>query len=68
MGHERLRILGATRRRVLAAAHLKANHSISYADAFAAGLAQEFDAALVTGDPEFRGLGRSLRVAWLGAD
>lgn len=60
-----IRILGATRRRVLAAAHLKANHPISYADAFAAGLAQEFGAALVTGDPEFRGLGRSLRVEWL---
>lgn len=61
-----IRLIEATRARVLAAAHLKANHRISYADAFAAGLAQEFDAALVTGDPEFRGIGGSLRLAWLG--
>lgn len=61
-----IRIEGVTRARVLAAAHLKANHPISYADAFAAGLAQEIDAALVTGDPEFRSLGGSLRLEWLG--
>lgn len=58
-------IVGVTRARVLAAAHLKANHRIAYADAFAAALAQEYDAALVTGDPEFRELGEALVVEWL---
>jgi ribonuclease VapC len=38
--------------RVLAAAHIKAQHAVSYADAFAIALAQEMKATLVTGDPE----------------
>jgi predicted nucleic acid-binding protein len=50
----------------LAAAHLKANHRLSYADAFAAALAREYNAAVVTGDPEFRALGDKVRLAWLG--
>jgi predicted nucleic acid-binding protein len=36
-----------------AAAHLKANNSIAYADCFSAALSQVKDASLVTGDPEF---------------
>lgn len=58
--------MAANRRRVLAAAHLKANHRISYADSFAAALAQEYGATLVTGDPEFRALAPSLAIEWLG--
>lgn len=42
----------ATEPRVLAAAHIKAQHAVSYADAFAIALAQEMKATLVTGDPE----------------
>ena len=38
---------------VLAAAAFKANHAISYADAFAAALAQQLQGSVVTGDPEF---------------
>jgi predicted nucleic acid-binding protein len=37
---------------VLVAARFKADHPMSYADAFAAALAVERDAALWTGDPE----------------
>jgi len=44
----------ASEERILAAARLKAEYPISYADAFAASLAQELDAFLVTGDPEFK--------------
>lgn len=60
-----IQMIEATRRRVLDAAHLKANHRISYADAFAVALAQEHEAALVTGDPEFRALGQIIEVQWL---
>lgn len=55
------------RRLALAAAHLKAQYPIAYADCFAAALAQEKDAALVTGDPEFKnaGVGAVLPIVWL---
>ena len=49
----------------LAAAHLKAHHSIAYADAFAAALALQSSAVLVTGDPEFRHLEDVVEIHWL---
>jgi predicted nucleic acid-binding protein len=49
----------------MAAAHLKAGFSISYADAFAAATAQMHHAILLTGDPEFKALGELLQVEWL---
>lgn len=55
----------ATLERVLAAARVKAHHAISYADAFAVALAQELDATLVTGDPEFRQVESLVEVLWL---
>lgn len=54
----------ASEKRILAAAWIKANHTVSYADAFAVGLAQELKATLVTGDSEFKAL-KDLRVLWL---
>jgi ribonuclease VapC len=60
-----IRIVDPNRRRVLEAAHLKAHYPIAYADAFAAALAIEFDAALVTGDPEFRAVESIVEVMWL---
>lgn len=60
-----VRIVDADRRLTHAAAHLKANHPISYADAFAAALAIDVGAALVTGDPEFRALEGVVDVEWL---
>lgn len=55
------------RRLVLTAAHIKAEHPIAYADCFAAALAQGKDAALVTGDPEFKNAGVDAEVPlmWL---
>ena len=41
-----------TPERVLAAASIKANHRMSYADAFAVTTVRAFDAVLLTGDPE----------------
>jgi ribonuclease VapC len=43
----------------------KAAHRISYADAFAAALAKEKKAELVTGDPEFKLLEKELKISWL---
>jgi len=54
-----------TLKRVRSAAHVKASHLISYADAFAVALAQELDAAIVTGDPEFKQVESVVRVSWL---
>ena len=49
----------------LAAARIKATHPLTYADTFAAALAMQTDAALVTGDPEFHLLEEVLRIHWL---
>ncbi len=58
-------IYDATEERILAAAWLKAKYPISYADAFAASLAIELDAPLVTGDPEFKTIKEKLSLFWL---
>lgn len=42
----------ATPERVLAAARIKADHPMAFADAFAVATAKAFDATLLTGDPE----------------
>ena len=48
----------------LAAAY-KACHRLSLADAFAAALAKEKKAELVTGDKEFKALEKEIRIHWL---
>jgi ribonuclease VapC len=53
------------RPRVLAAAALKANYAISYADAFAAALAQQLQGPVVTGDPEFQKVAALVEILWL---
>lgn len=50
---------------VLDAARIKAGHSLSYADAFAVSTARRLRAPLVTGDPEFRCVARSVEIHWL---
>jgi predicted nucleic acid-binding protein len=55
----------ATDERIVAAARLKAQFPIAYADAFAATLAQELSALLVTGDPEFEAVEPHVGVMWL---
>ena len=47
------------------AADFKARFRLSLADAFAAALAKERRAELVTGDPEFRALGHEVKIRWL---
>jgi len=50
---------------VLEAARIKSRHSMSYADCFAAATAIREKAAIVTGDPEFKQLGKEVEVEWI---
>lgn len=60
-----LSLVAPDRAQTLAAAALKANHPIAYADCFAAALAVARRARLVTGDPEFRRLEKGIAIEWL---
>jgi predicted nucleic acid-binding protein len=62
-----LEIVDVSRSTVLAAAHIKAQFPISYADAFAVVAAQHRGGAVMTGDPEFRPLAAAgvVAVEWL---
>ena len=62
-----IEIINVDRTLTLAAAHLKMDCPIAYADCFAAALAQVKNAPLVTGDPEFRKVkpNSDLQIAWL---
>jgi predicted nucleic acid-binding protein len=55
----------ATRALADEAAGFKARFRISLAEAFAAALAKERKAELVTGDSEFKALEKEIRIAWL---
>ena len=58
-------MIDATKERVLAAAHVKAQHAVSYADAFVVAAAVEHSATIVTGDPEFKETESLAAVLWL---
>jgi predicted nucleic acid-binding protein len=60
-----IRVIDADLTLTHAAAELKAAHAVACADCFAAALARDLDATLVTGDPEFRELGKLVKVKWL---
>ena len=55
----------ATRSLADIAADFKARFKMSLADAFAAALAKEKKADLVTGDPEFKALEKEIKINWL---
>ena len=55
----------ADRRLADVAAGFKARFKISLAAAFAAALAKERKAELVTADPEFRALDKEIKIRWL---
>jgi predicted nucleic acid-binding protein len=57
-----LNVVSATDDLVMAAAKLKMDYAISYADAFAAALAEQLNATVATGDPEFRQLDGRIRL------
>lgn len=50
---------------VRAASELKAQHSLSFADAFCAATALRYNAIVLTGDPEFRSVEDLLDIHWL---
>lgn len=50
---------------VFAAAHTKANHTLSYADAFVVAVAVQESAIILTGDPEFQSVESIVKVEWL---
>ena len=60
-----LTIVPADRGKATRAAHLKARHRLGYADSFAAGLAMEVGATLLTADPEIGKVGQKLNVEFL---
>ncbi len=47
------------------AADFKSRFAVSLADAFAAALAKHRKAELVTGDPEFKPVGKEIKMKWL---
>jgi len=49
----------------LRAGALKAEYPMSLADCYAAALAQQLDATVVTGDPEFKCVEEVVRIEWL---
>ncbi len=60
-----IEILPADEQMILAAAHIKANHAISYADSFAVAAAMQQEASILTADPEFKSVGTLAQVEWL---
>jgi len=61
----KIKIFPVNRTLTLAAAHIKAQYPLAYADAFAAALAMQENAQLLTGDPEFEILEEHLEIQWL---
>jgi len=60
-----LKVVDAQRTLAFSAAHIKAHHELAFADAFAAALAKDKKARLVTGDPEFKTLASEITIEWL---
>jgi tRNA(fMet)-specific endonuclease VapC len=60
-----LQAVDATPDRAFHAAEVKAKYKLYYADSFAAALAIEYKASLVTSDSDFRKLGHNFPVLWL---
>ncbi|MFO7885903.1 MAG: type II toxin-antitoxin system VapC family toxin [Desulfobacteraceae bacterium] len=58
-------LIEADTARAIAAAEIKAQYPLSYADAFAVAAAMEFSATIVTGDPEFKAVESYASVLWL---
>jgi predicted nucleic acid-binding protein len=60
-----LELLPADEQTVFTAAHLKANHTISYADAFVAATGIQENATVITADPVFHSVEEIVPVEWL---
>ena len=62
-----IELIDADQRLTYEAAKLKGRHKIAYADCFAAALSHRLNAAVVTGDPEFKKLEGEYSIQWLKA-
>ncbi len=62
-----IEVIEADRRLTFAAAHVKANYPLAYADCFTIALAQDKAATVLTGDPEFRAVESLATIEWLRA-
>lgn len=60
-----IRLIDATPERALQAADVKSKYKLYYVDSFAAALAIEYKATLVTSDSDFRKLGHGFPTLWL---
>jgi ribonuclease VapC len=49
----------------LKASRLKSKYPVAYADCFAAALATEKNAKVITGDPEFNEMEEEIRIEWI---
>jgi len=58
-------ILPADEQAVFSAAHVKANYTLSYADAFVVAAAQKESATVLTSDPEFQSVKELIAIEWL---
>lgn len=62
-----IEVMAADEQIIFAAAHIKANHPLSYADSFVVAIAMQEDATILTGDPEFQCVEALVKVEWLQA-
>ena len=60
-----IEILPADEQTVFTAAHIKANHTISYADSFVVAIGIQENARVITADPEFRSVEHIVDMEWL---
>jgi len=60
-------LMDATAQRTFRAADVKSKYQLYYVDSFAAALAIEYKATLVTSDSDFRKLGHGFPTVWLKA-
>ena len=60
-----IEILPVDRQTVLAAAHIKAQYPVAYADAFVVVAAQAHEGVVLTGDPEFGFVEDTIQIEWL---
>jgi len=60
-----IKLVPNTLQDVIEAARTKATHSISYADCFVVATALKKDAAIVTGDPEFKKVQKTVEIEWM---
>jgi ribonuclease VapC len=65
LSHLPIELVDADQQLTRQAAMFKATSKISYADAFAAALAKERKAELVTGNPEFKEVEKEIKINWL---